>query len=221
MSYNIDEFMINKIEMDEEFEFGCNGCGKCCHRDTLILTGYDIFRIAKYLNKTTEEIIKENCFTYIGDDSKLPIVSIKPRTGDKSCRFLRVGKCVVNQAKPTVCSIYPMGRIYDSRINDYVYFRQEVGCGNKEKHTLKEWLEDINIAEINSMSVPWGNALLELAKYMQTIKEKEKLRVVVNAIFIALYLNYDISRGYEEQVEYNLSELEKYLPKFKRNSNKG
>ncbi len=220
MSYDIEELMRNKLEMDDTFEFGCDTCGKCCHRDELLLSGYDIYSISKHLNKTMEEIIKENCFIYIGHDSKLPIVSVKPRVGDNSCRFLRKGKCTIHEIKPTTCALFPLGRIYDSRVKDYIYFKQDIGCGNKEKHTLKEWLESINIEEIDRMSKPWGTALLDISLYLQGIKDKERLKYITNLIFIGLYLNYDTSKDYVEQLEKNISDLEQLLPKFKR-TNKG
>lgn len=220
MSYNYEELMKKKIELDEEFEFGCDCCGQCCHRDLLLLAGYDIYRIAKFLGKTMKEIIEENCFGYIGEDSKLPIVSVKPRLADNSCRFLRNGKCLVHDVKPSVCGLFPLGRMYDSRIDDYVYFKQKIICGNKEKHTLKEWLESINIEEIDRMSKPWGNALTDLAMYLQKIKDEKKLRVITNKLIIALYLNYDTNIDYVEQLERNLQELEGFYLDFKRNIKK-
>lgn len=214
----INDYLSRKLEMDDEFEIGCDRCGKCCHIDTLILTGYDVYRIAKYLGKTTIQLINENCFVYVGNDSNLPIVSIRPRTADGSCRFLRKGRCTVNEVKPNSCALFPLGRMYDTQTEEYIYFKQDISCRNKETSTLREWLNDINIEEIDRMARPWGNAVMDLALYLQTLKNlhKEQLVGIRNIIFITLYLNYDTSKDYVEQLEKNMGMLEESFPKFNR-----
>lgn len=216
MKHNFEEIMKNKLSLDDEFEFGCNRCGECCHQETLILTGYDVFNIAKYLNITTEGVLKEYCFGYIGDDSKIPIISLKQRTGDNSCPFLRKSICTINSVKPLTCKIYPIGRFYDSRTKEFVYFKQNVGCGTKEKHTVKEWVGSVGIKEVDNIGIKWGNSLLDLAKYQRSIKDKNRLDASTKLILIALYINYDTSKGYLEELEKNLKILENLLPKFKR-----
>ena len=135
-------------------------------------------------------------------------------------QVFKEGRCSINEVKPNVCALFPLGRMYDTRIDEYIYFKQDISCGNKEKHTLREWLESINIEDIDRMGKPWGNALKDLATYLQTIRDKERLKLLTNMILIALYLNYDTSMGSVEQLESNMKDLERLLPKFKR-TNKG
>lgn len=216
--HNIEELMKNKLSLDDEFEFGCKVCGNCCHNNnTLILTGYDVYNISKHLYIEPEQVISKYTYGYIGDDSKLPIISVKQRMADKSCPFLRKGKCELHPvAKPLTCKLYPLGRMYHSQNKEFIYFNQKVSCGTKEKHTVREWLENVDIEEIDRVGEQWGKVLIDLAEYQRGIKDKERLKLSTQMILIALYLNYNTEMGYLEQLEGNLNNLEQLLPKFKR-----
>ena len=59
MNLDLDYIQKNRLGMDDTFEFECRQCGQCCHnRDDLVLTAYDIFRIARHLSVTPLEVIK-------------------------------------------------------------------------------------------------------------------------------------------------------------------
>ena len=69
-----------KIGLDGTFKFGCQICGKCClHREDILLNPKDIYNMAKELSLTTEELVEKYCETYIGSDSRVPIVRLKPK----------------------------------------------------------------------------------------------------------------------------------------------
>jgi len=107
---SIDEIRnIKFLELDDTISFDCKICGKCCKsRHDLILTPYDVFRLARYLTRTTEEIIRNYCEVYEGQDSRLPIVRVLPRPPDASCPFLRNRKCAVHPSKPILCRVFPL-----------------------------------------------------------------------------------------------------------------
>lgn len=105
----------NAIGLDDEFEFACLACGNCCrNREDLLVTPYDIFRIAKYLQMSMKEVIEKYCEVYIGDDSRLPVVRIKPKIHNLVCPFLKKGLCGIQEAKPLICGIYVKKRIMQS-----------------------------------------------------------------------------------------------------------
>jgi Fe-S-cluster containining protein len=96
-----EELIKNRLELDDTFDFKCTKCGKCCkNRDDLILTPYDIFRLAKHLQIRPRKVIRKYCEVYIGANSRLPIVRMLPRASDGACPFLRRKKCSVHEAKP-------------------------------------------------------------------------------------------------------------------------
>lgn len=75
----MDNLGSSQIGLDEEFKFHCTQCGKCCiQREDILLNPRDIFKMSKELKMTTEEFFKQYCEAYVGDDSRVPIVRIKP-----------------------------------------------------------------------------------------------------------------------------------------------
>lgn len=58
----LNAFKNNKLTPDSSFRFHCTQCGKCCiNRDDIILSPLDLFRIAKELNLSMEEVLKQYC----------------------------------------------------------------------------------------------------------------------------------------------------------------
>lgn len=107
----VDNFDSMKIGVDEPFRFHCTMCGKCCiNREDILLTPRDIYCMAKELQISPEELFKRYCETYIGHDSCIPIVRLKPRGSIKRCPLLKDRKCSVHKAKPGVCAMFPIGR---------------------------------------------------------------------------------------------------------------
>lgn len=78
-----------KIGLDEPFKFHCTMCGKCCiHREDILLSPKDIYNISKELDIKPEEMFGLYCEVYVGSDSRVPIVRLKPRGSVKRCPLL-------------------------------------------------------------------------------------------------------------------------------------
>lgn len=158
----VDNFDSLKIGVDEPFRFHCTMCGKCCiNREDILLTPRDIYCMAKELQISPEELFKRYCETYIGHDSCMPIVRLKPRGSIKRCPLLKDRKCSVHKAKPGVCAMFPIGRCVtvdpksaksaNFKIGEIQYIFTNPGCGdNAETHTVREWL--VNLVSLLKMS---------------------------------------------------------------------
>ena len=203
--------MENTIGLDDTFEFGCKQCGECCHGADIILSGYDIFRIAKYLGKEMLDIVKESCTTHIGDSSHIPIMMLKQRTFDNSCTFLRRGRCQIHPVKPISCALFPLGRYRDVSGNETKYFTQTVHCGTKEKQTPREWLSEFNVQESDEMAKAWFSAVEEVSRHMHK-HDMGYARKHANQIASVLYVAYDTNKDYAEQLEENMQELAALIP---------
>lgn len=218
----LEDMKKRQLGLDDTFQFSClESCkGQCCkNNETIILNPFDIYRIARHFGQPMAEIIKDNCEYYHGSDSKLPIMSIMKRTGDGSCRFLRMGKCTLHgKCKPLSCRLFPLGRFHmpDSE-EGYTYFLQPITCGGKETQTVRDWIDADTIGEIDRMSLAWGKAVLELSTYLRGIKNKELLEKAQKAVMFASYFAYDTDLDFVEQLEGNLDKLQTVLPGLKRN----
>lgn len=108
-----EELEKNLLDLDSEFRFKCRRCGKCCkNQDTILFNTRDIYNIAKKLGKTTRQVIEECAEVYIGNSSRLPMVHMVPIGPQRRCPLLLDdGRCSVHDCKPTVCALYPLGRV--------------------------------------------------------------------------------------------------------------
>jgi len=120
-----ENLIRNRIEMDTVFAFRCLECGSCCrNREDVILSAFDLYRIAKELDMTTEDVIRRYCELYIGPTSRIPLVRLLPRGEKRVCPLLRNSRCSVHMSKPVVCALYPIGRALDPATDTYTYFLQ-------------------------------------------------------------------------------------------------
>ncbi len=213
--HDIEKYLNNVLKPDDTFQFSCKMCGACCRKrdDPIVLSGLDLFRIAQEMECT----IIEACFRYtrgsLGPQFHVPILTLRERD-DGSCALLRKGKCMVHDNKPVVCAIYPLGRVILHEDDSIQYFRQDMddSCGtNGKTWTLQEWLDNFHIHELDSMSVAWNRLLAEAANVMYKVEESDITHDVFITLLTALYLDYDVTKPYEEQAERNRKKMRTYL----------
>jgi len=209
-----------ELKMDDSFQFECTGCGRCCYgHDDIILTGADIFRIAKKLKISTLDVINNYTDIQIGHDSKMPVAMMGQRF-DGSCPFLSLGKCMVHDHKPVTCAFFPVGRIIRTDTREIRYFLQEKDPRSQCKHgdktyTLREWLEGFNLLGSDEDTFAWTDGITDLSNskaitwYRENYdKLEQRTREIIFDISAgALYLKYDLDKPYAEQVKSNVQEI--------------
>ena len=163
-----------KIGLDETFKFHCMMCGKCCiHREDILLSPKDIYNMAKELGIKPEELFEQYCEVYVGQDSRVPIVRLKPRGSVKRCPLLKNRKCMVHKVKPTVCAMFPIGRclmatnpkegLNDITQSQMQYIFSNPGCGDgSETQTVREYLESFGIPVEDNFFLKWQQAILDM-----------------------------------------------------------
>ena len=209
---DIDTYTRNILKSVNTFKFSCKMCGQCCRNrsDPIIVTGVDICRIAKELNMTAEQVVLEKIIIDIGDQSNLPVAVLKERL-DGSCSLLRNGKCMVQQNKPAVCALYPLGRMYNYQTKEYSYFKQVVNCPGTQKGktwTISEWLDEFHIDKKNEEeTLAWNKLICGLAMVTHNLIYFE-LEDVMDLMVDCMYIDYDTSKTYQEEVERNMIKLQ-------------
>lgn len=223
MKYILNEFEKNQLGPDEPFKFHCTMCGKCCiKREDILLNPRDMYNLAKELGMTPHEVMNTYCETYIGSDSRLPVVRLKPRGKIRRCPLLKDRKCSVHNAKPTVCALFPIGRgiagekgnIYSLTVKDIRHFFSEPGCGDdSETHTVREWLGEFGLSPEDEFFIEWQKCLFELS--MCFCRLEKKLGADMGPIWSLtgsiLYLMYDMEKPFEPQFSAHLGELHKLI----------
>lgn len=223
MKYILNEFEKNQLGPDEPFKFHCTMCGKCCiKREDILLNPRDMYNLAKELGMTPHEVMNTYCETYIGSDSRLPVVRLKPRGEIRRCPLLKDRKCSAHNAKPTVCALFPIGRgiagekgnIHSLTVKDIRHFFSEPGCGDdSETHTVREWLGEFGLSPEDEFFIEWQKCLFELS--MCFCRLEKKLGADMGPIWSLtgsiLYLMYDMEKPFEPQFSAHLGELHKLI----------
>ena len=222
------------IGLNDTFKFHCDQCGKCCtHREDIILSPMDIFKMVKELKMTPVEFYHEYCVFNIGEHTRMPIVRLSSEGKDTHCVLLKNHRCSVHKVKPAVCAMFPLGRYMSFEKDDYnaesidtskvKYLLQPPECGDEsETHTVREWLSGFDIKLEDEAFVQWQKAISRFSSKFKELEKKQDMLTMMEIWFVvrvSLYLQYDTSKEFLPQFNYNVENLLKLLddiPKLKR-----
>lgn len=215
----VNHLELMKIGLDETFKFHCTMCGKCCiNREDILLSPRDIYNISKELGIKPEEMFEQYCEVYVGPDSRVPIVRLKPRGSVQRCPLLKNRKCMVHKAKPTVCAMYPIGRclmatnpkegLKNITQNQLQYIFSNPGCGDgSETFTVREYLESFGIPIEDNFFLKWQQTILDMGNFsrkMENVLKQETMVQLWKSAFIGLYLHYETEKDFMPQFEDNI-----------------
>ena len=225
-----EQLGYEEIGLDDIFVFHCTQCGKCCiHREDILLSPKDLFHIAKKLKITPEVALAQYCETYLGRNSHIPVVRLKPHGSVKRCPLLKNQKCLVHDVKPAVCAMFPIGR-YLALPSDGIfpenpeelsvgYVFNDPECGDRsETHTVREWFHKFNIPLKDDYFFAWTKTKATLSKHLRFLEGRlsEKTMVSIwNATLITLYLNYEVTEDFQTQFQKNSDMLLSLIEKLR------
>ncbi len=211
-SGHMDLDIYPHLEKSECFAFACAGCGDCCRgREDIVLSGYDLWRIAHHLHLPPVLVVRSFCRQYIGIDSHLPVVRLKPIKNEKSsCPFLYKSHCAIHEAKPLVCALYPLGQQIDTD-GTVEYFQQPTSCGGQVfQAKVKDYLALYSIEQREPLDVDWALTCMELTDRVKSLEQTAnpiRVRVLGRKIYQALYLDYDWAQEFAPQFAANKEKL--------------
>ena len=213
----IEELETNLLDLDFEFRFKCRRCGKCCiHQDMIIFNARDIFNIAKKKGMTIQQVVEAYTEVYIGRNSRIPIIHLLSNGPKGACPLRANGRCSVHDCKPTVCALFPLGRVAINRTDDQApgegempaikYILNDHSCGSaKTVNTVRSWLAKFGIPEQDEFYLLWNKVLMSLAPAVMKLEEEKVsepvLEMLWGAIYETLYLHYDTSQEFMPQFQ--------------------
>ena len=215
----IEKLMEHPLNADDKFLFRCKQCGGCCRdRNDILLSPFDIYRMAKQIDKLPEDVIYDYGHVYIGQTSKIPLVSLKMRADNNECPFLKNGRCKIHKGKPAACALFPLGRFAARKDENNVrisYILQPVDCGARdEEHTVREWMRGFDLEESEQYFFEWQDKAMKLSERMNKIMDDIPPRVqemMINQIIHFVYACYDVEKPIMPQFERNWSHTELLL----------
>jgi Fe-S-cluster containining protein len=160
----IDQALMHPIP-NGRFRFACHKgipCfTRCCAKLDLILTPYDILRLKKRLNLSSQAFLGRYATSYTDEHYGAPVVKLKMNESEKRrCPFVSTDGCTVYEDRPGACRMYPVGRAASKipgwhKAGEYYFLIKEQHClgFNEDKHwSVEEWLEDQDLDEYNTMN---------------------------------------------------------------------
>ena len=174
---------------DEGFSFACAGCGDCCRgREDIVLSGFDLWRIAARLRLPPRTVARAFCKASIGAVSHLPVLRLAPVPQE-----LTKEGSVSYFLQPTSCG----GQVISAKVGDY--------------------LARYDIPAREATDVRWAQvcmALEDRVEALEAVFEPVFIRRVQQKLWQALYYRYDFAAPFLPQLEENLRGLDAELEKL-------
>lgn len=211
---NIDIEKLNYVTKEDTFNFHCTCCGACCrHREDILLNAYDIFRMMKHLKLSFQEFIEKYCECYVGHTSLLPVIRLRPKGTNRNCPLLSKGKCIVHEAKPVVCAMFPLGRLYNGETKEIQYFIQDVNCGAKDTEVkVEDWLNSFAIND--QCFVIWTEITATLSMFLRE-NPMFQTELYYNLMFEIMYGSFNLEEDFVYQLQGRLLQVKKLIEVMK------
>lgn len=178
----------------------CEGCSKCCRGmgQSIVLDPLDIFQITNFLQLSFEDLLRDKIELNVVDGVILP--NLKMDADRDCCGFLDGDdRCSIHGARPGICRIFPLGRIYDN--GSFEYFLQTNECPNKKrtKIKVKKWIDVPDVRRNQKFIADWHYLLKDIAKVLAGYDEATAKKVSMYILNTFYILPYDKEQDFYEQ----------------------
>ncbi len=179
------------LRAEDSFNFNCKQCGKCCrNREDVLLSGPDIYRASKHLGMTAETFVQTYCEIYIGDSSRIPVCRLKPQGEDRHCPLLKDNKCAIHEAKPAVCALFPLARIWDRDGNAKYFVNSTSGHDTKDRHKVADWLTYGGLPVNDEAGRAWNELIIYAVKFVHDNEQQLRGQVAREIYAFMTYMMY-------------------------------
>lgn len=213
------------IALDDTFGFVCAGCGDCCRqRRDLVLSGYDLYRIARRLRLSPRIVAHAFCKRYLAPESCLPAFRLTPDPFTGNCRFFEGNACTIHEARPLACALYPLGQCIDPVTAQIEYRAQLPLCGLcVEGRTLQDYLKDAAVLDRAGIDARWAVVCTGLSEQLRAAggPAHPHFTMALKRIERALYLDYDLGDAFYPQFQHNLTVLQPLLTRILSTATEG
>jgi uncharacterized protein len=165
----IDQLPGIRLAEDDQFSFRCYpgiACfNRCCRNLNLHLYPYDVIRLKKSLNISSDQFLDHHTDIVLRDIDGFPEVLLRMANDrEKTCPFLTQTGCSVYPDRPDTCRTFPVeqGVLFRVRAQAteliHIYRPPNFCLGQHEKKswTVQSWIKDQDAALYNQMTVRWS-----------------------------------------------------------------
>ena len=181
-----------------------------------MLTGLDLFQLARHLEQPIEDIIEQYTVPVPLSQYNFPLLTLKTKQYGDVCVFYKAGACTTQSAKPLVCRLYPLN-IAPSGTDGLEYYM----VSQKPHHytgttcQVSVWMEANLTANDRRYMVDWYKMALAFGKVMRKIQsaaDKEKqINLLCTHIVWFLYFHFNTMEDFWPQYQRNMQVLQQEL----------
>ena len=166
----MDQLPGRQLKPGETFSFRCHpgiACfNRCCRNLNLFLYPYDVARLRRHLDISSDEFIDRYVDVVLRDGHFFPEVLLRMAdNAEKTCPFLSEEGCSVYADRPDTCRTFPVeyGALYNAadRTTERVHFyRPPVFCQGQHEDTpwtIESWAQDQQARTYNEMTARWAD----------------------------------------------------------------
>lgn len=186
----------------------CAGCSSCCHDmgQSIVLDPYDIYRMCSELDWNFEQMMAGCLELNVVDGLILP--NLRMMEGKNQCTFLsQQGRCRIHTARPGICRLFPLGRIYEN--DSFHYFLQVHECKKKNRTKVKisKWLETPQLKQYEQFIIRWHYYLKGLQHNISACQDETQLRQINMQMLNRFFVRpYDTTADFYIQFEQRMQE---------------
>ena len=162
-----------QLWLDDKFHFRCHkgiACfNKCCENIDILLTPWDIVRMARHFGITTREAIDRYTTDAQIDAHGMPALKLARKEGSTACTHLTPEGCGIYADRPAACRYYALGSVAmrkkeSSEVEDSYFVVKEAHClGHDEPHeqTIRDYRREQGIEPYDDANRAWRDIVLK------------------------------------------------------------
>ncbi len=152
---------------------------KCCENADILLTPWDIVRMAPHSGITTREAIDRYTVDFQMDGQGMPGLKLARKEGSTACLHLTPEGCGIYADRPAACRYYPLGSVAlrkkdASAVEDSYFVVKEKHClGHNEPHeqTIAAYRREQGIEPYDEANREWRDIVLKKRSSGPTVGE--------------------------------------------------
>ncbi len=166
---NQKNILGRQLAADDSFNFQCHAAlacfNQCCRNLNLFLYPYDVLRLSRHLEISTDAFIERHVDVVLREDHYFPEVLLRMAENDEhTCPFLTAEGCSVYTDRPDTCRTFPVeqGARFDADGGGTTavhFFRPPDFCMGRheaKQWTPETWAQDQEAERYHEMTLRWA-----------------------------------------------------------------
>lgn len=181
---------------------GCKGCSACCKGmgDSVILDPLDVWRLRAATGSSFEQLMAGQIGLGVYDGVILPHLMMCG--ADEHCAFLGQpedgamnGRCLVHAARPGLCRLFPLGRVYENGGFGYILQTGECRHTNRSKVKVSKWLDTPKQREYDAFVLRWHSLIVRVQEKAAQPDTPEEAVKALNLYILKQFYFADYTDG--------------------------